>query len=47
MVHDAFGRRRKGRPEVEAAFDRLIADWTCEGRRQAALHGKAPRWGRW
>ncbi|MET8626310.1 hypothetical protein ABZW30_21575 [Kitasatospora sp. NPDC004669] len=43
VVDDAFGRRRKGRPETEAAFDQLAADWIREARRQAALHGEAPR----
>ncbi|MFF1785030.1 hypothetical protein ACFVX9_01010 [Kitasatospora sp. NPDC058243] len=43
VVRDAFGRRRKGRPETEAAFDELVTGWIREVRRQAALHGEAPR----
>ncbi|MFD7589812.1 hypothetical protein ACFV84_30755 [Kitasatospora sp. NPDC059811] len=43
MVDDAFGRRRKGRPEAEAAFERLVAGWISEARKQAVLHGEAPR----
>lgn len=43
VVRDAFGRRRKGRPETEAAFDELVAGWIREARSQAALHGEAPR----
>ncbi|MFB8170324.1 hypothetical protein [Kitasatospora purpeofusca] len=43
VMRDAFGRRRKGRPEAEAAFDELVAGWIREARRQAALHAEAPR----
>ncbi|MFE6054939.1 hypothetical protein ACFQ6N_29670 [Kitasatospora sp. NPDC056446] len=43
VVRDAFGRRRKGRPETEAAFERLVAGWIREARSQAALHGEALR----
>ncbi|MEU9047718.1 MULTISPECIES: hypothetical protein [unclassified Kitasatospora] len=43
VVDDAFGRRRKGRLDAEAAFERLVAGWIREARRQAALHGEAPR----
>ncbi|MFF2077458.1 hypothetical protein ACFVXG_22225 [Kitasatospora sp. NPDC058162] len=43
VVDDAFGRRRKGRPEAEAAFEQLVADWISEARRQAALRSEAPR----
>ncbi|MFD0169092.1 hypothetical protein ACFVJH_33855 [Streptomyces decoyicus] len=35
VVSDAFGRRRKGKPETHAAFRRLTADWIRQAREEA------------
>lgn len=35
VVSDAFGRRRKGKPEAHAAFRRLTADWIRQAREEA------------
>ncbi|WP_405019953.1 hypothetical protein OHV05_26960 [Kitasatospora sp. NBC_00070] len=43
VVGDAFGRRRKGRPQAEAAFDDLVAGWISDARAQVSQYGDAPR----
>jgi hypothetical protein len=35
VVSDAFGRRRKGKPEAHAAFRQLTADWIRQAREEA------------
>ncbi|MFB9557044.1 hypothetical protein [Streptomyces roseoviridis] len=35
VVSDAFGRRRKGKPEAHAAFSRFTADWIRQAREEA------------
>lgn len=42
VLRDAFGRRRKGRPEAEAAFERLAADWIAKAHSRAAQPDETP-----
>ncbi|MFE5584947.1 hypothetical protein [Kitasatospora sp. NPDC056531] len=43
VVSDAFGRRRKGRPEAEATFDGLVAGWVSDARARVSQYSEAPR----
>ncbi|MDF9868579.1 hypothetical protein OKW18_000717 [Streptomyces pratensis] len=42
VVSDAFGRRRKGKPEAHAAFRRLTADWIRQAREEAGRPVSTP-----
>lgn len=42
VVSDAFGRRRKGKPEAHAAFRQLTADWIRQAREEAGRPASAP-----
>ncbi|MFF9078573.1 hypothetical protein ACF1BR_02685 [Streptomyces rubiginosohelvolus] len=42
VVSDAFGRRRKGKPEAHTAFRQLTADWIRQAREEAARPATAP-----
>ncbi|MFJ1639010.1 MULTISPECIES: hypothetical protein [unclassified Streptomyces] len=42
VVSDAFGRRRKGKPEAHAAFSRLTADWIRQAREEASRPVSTP-----
>ncbi|MEV5240861.1 hypothetical protein AB0K89_17420 [Streptomyces cinnamoneus] len=42
VVSDAFGRRRKGKPEAHAAFHQLTADWIRQAREEAGRSTSAP-----
>ncbi|MFK0048654.1 hypothetical protein ACIQU4_32090 [Streptomyces sp. NPDC090741] len=42
VVSDAFGRRRKGKPEAHAAFRQLTADWIRQAREEADRPASAP-----
>ncbi|WP_164986222.1 hypothetical protein [Streptomyces roseicoloratus] len=39
VVSDAFGRRRKGKPEAHAEFRRFTADWIRQAREEAGRPG--------
>lgn len=41
VVSDAFGRRRKGKPEAHAAFRQLTADWIRQAREEAGRPTRA------
>ncbi|MEV7556554.1 hypothetical protein [Streptomyces sp. NPDC089795] len=42
VVSDAFGRRRKGKPEAHAVFRQLTADWIRQAREEAGRPASAP-----
>lgn len=42
VVSDAFGRRRKGKPEAHAAFRLLTADWIRQAREEASRPVSTP-----
>ncbi|MFK0220232.1 hypothetical protein ACIQWN_18805 [Streptomyces vinaceus] len=42
VVSDAFGRRRKGKPEAHTAFRQLTADWIRQAREEAGRPASAP-----
>ncbi|MFI1452279.1 hypothetical protein [Streptomyces roseus] len=42
VVSDAFGRRRKGKPEAHAAFRQLTADWIRQAREEASRPTSTP-----
>ncbi|MBT2456832.1 hypothetical protein [Streptomyces sp. ISL-86] len=42
VVSDAFGRRRKGRPEAHASIDQLTADWIRQAREEASRPVSTP-----
>ncbi|WP_280868933.1 hypothetical protein [Streptomyces sp. MJP52] len=42
VVSDAFGRRRKGKPEAHAAFRWFTTDWICQAREEASRAVCAP-----
>lgn len=42
VVSDAFGRRRKGKPEAHTAFRRLTAGWIRQARERAARPATTP-----
>ncbi|MEU9994032.1 hypothetical protein [Streptomyces sp. NPDC050848] len=42
VVSDAFGRRRKGKPEAHAAFRQLTADWIRQAREEAGRPASTP-----
>ncbi|MGW3228747.1 hypothetical protein [Kitasatospora sp. NPDC001095] len=43
VLHEAFGRRRKGRDEAYAALDELVRSWCAEARSVVATYKAAPR----
>ncbi|MFE4357651.1 hypothetical protein ACFRQN_15290, partial [Kitasatospora sp. NPDC056800] len=43
VLHNAFGRRRKGRDEAYSALNELVESWCAEARSVVATYQKAPR----